>query len=213
MLHMKLVTRFRIIAAVVGIWVFGILFKLTSSLILNKGKIALCLSGTGRYTDEPLKIFIGVFTIVLNFFMPVIVICISYVKMFLALKNTVRNKQYGDSSASDKRVIIITKAKVNVLKTLLSVSVGFFLCWVWSKVYYFVNIGVQRNHLTTYYNNLALVFAFMNCFINPIVYCIQYEAFQRGMMNIFRKFCKMQPQQNHPKIPQLRTVSSGQHCP
>jgi len=74
------------------------------------------------------------------------------------------------------------RAKRNVIKTLAFVSCGFIMCWTWSEVSFFINdLGLVQLDFDGVFYNFTTVMVFTSCCINPVVYGIQYQQFQKGV--------------------------------
>ena len=81
----------------------------------------------------------------------------------------------------------MTKATRNIFKTMLLVSAMFMLCWTWAKIYYLLyNLGLDLSFTSAAYyigNHLGA----LNQMVNPVIYVVQYQAFQEAVRRLFCK--------------------------
>jgi len=81
-----------------------------------------------------------------------------------------------------KTSISTMRAKRNIIKTLILVFIGFIFCWSWSEIYFFLfHIGFIEGDFTGVFYNFTIFMDFVSCCVNPVIYCIQYKQFQRGV--------------------------------
>ena len=105
-----------------------------------------------------------------------------YLSIFVYLH---RKTDIGQNSSrqSDK----LTKAKVNVLKTLICLTILFFLCWIWNISFVFLYAIGVRIPTTGPFNNFSVFMLNINCCVNPFCYAVQYREFQNQAREIFCK--------------------------
>jgi len=83
------------------------------------------------------------------------------------------------------------RARRNIIKTLSLVACSFVLCWSWSE---FTLLLFKLNVITVNFNgtfyNFTFLMVFVSCCTNPVIYCIQYKQFQKGVKWILsRRIC------------------------
>jgi len=81
------------------------------------------------------------------------------------------------------------RAKKNVIKTMLLVSIGFIICTSWNQVFFFLyNLGFFD--VTAFNGNFyhfSVVAMFANCCVNPFIYAVKFRDFQKGLKKLFIK--------------------------
>ncbi|KAJ8045700.1 Alpha-1A adrenergic receptor [Holothuria leucospilota] len=78
-----------------------------------------------------------------------------------------------------------SKIRMNILKTLFLVTILFVICWTpISIVFLIYNLGGKINPTSTIYN-LFVLLAYVNIWINPVVYTFKYRKFQEGLRKTF----------------------------
>jgi hypothetical protein len=132
---------------------------------------------------------VGLFTIVLQFFIPLIIITFAYTKIVLQLRKGVgtNRTQASDNPQDAKRERIMKRARMNVVKTLVMVAVSFVVCWSPNQIIYTMfNCGFKVDFSSTFYH-FTVILAFANCCINPFIYAFQYDQFKSVLFRSCRK--------------------------
>lgn len=187
-IHMKYFTRRRMYLLIVAIWVIGPVYNLFIIPTTSEVKDGLCMLGT-IWPSHTAKMASGIFTFILKYAIIIIVIIICYVKMALSLKKRVSPADTTSgmiSVAEQSRAERMIKARNNVLKTMVIVSVVYVFCWTWNQVYILLfNLGVDVNlqNAGLYYTGIIL--AFLNTVINPFIYTARYKQFQKAARKLF----------------------------
>ena len=79
-------------------------------------------------------------------------------------------------------------ARRNTIKTLLIVGLCFIICWSNNQVYYLMyNLGYDVDWNGIYYQ-FTMLMVFMNCVINPFIYLLKYEDYQKAIKRFFGKY-------------------------
>ena len=78
-------------------------------------------------------------------------------------------------------------ARTNTIKTMLLVAICFIICWVHDEVYYFMyNLGYDADWDGIYFK-FAITMINLNCTVNPFVYLIKYQDYQKALREFFFK--------------------------
>ena len=126
----------------------------------------------------------GIINFTCNFFIPVCIMVYSYTRISLALRSRVapsRTEQTEASATEKERSAKMARVRLNVIKTMGLVCLVFLFCWVWNQVWFLLySAGYQVNWNSRFY--VFTVFCvYLNASINPLIYIIKYEQFQRGV--------------------------------
>ena len=124
--HHTKVTRKRVLIFLPITWILG---------ILEQTWICSCFSaqkGTCAFNDLEMYGITVIAYLVLHFFLPIILVLFLYGHMFIRLKSSVKS---GNDSTSSNRNDVMEKAKNNVFKTMLLITVCYAVCYVFNSVY------------------------------------------------------------------------------
>jgi len=80
----------------------------------------------------------------------------------------------------------ISKARINIIKTLIIVDLGYVLCWSWNEFFVIIfQFGCTQLSFDSSFYKFTVVMVFLSSCINPLIYCSQYKQFQRGVKWVF----------------------------
>ena len=126
--------------------------------------------------------------ICIQFVGPVIILVYCYGRIAWILTKRLGSKLESTSSTSDVETVIkskFLKARNNTIKTVLLVGICFIICWVNDEVYYSMyNLGYDADWNGTYFK-FCVAMVYLNCTVNPFVYLISYQDYQKAL----RVFC------------------------
>ena len=135
--HHTKITRKKVLTILPIVWFLGLLEQcfLCSSFESENGA---CVFG------NPGMFQITVITfLILHFFLPVVLVLFLYGHMFLRLRSAVKSR--SDNTFS-KRNDVMKKAKRNVFKTMLFITMCYAICYVFNSVYVtLVIMGILEN--------------------------------------------------------------------
>ena len=97
----------------------------------------------------------------------------------------------SDSNANKKSAVDAKASKVemNILKTLISVSAAFGLCWVWNIIWTIAYTAKLEFSNNAVYYDFSVMCMFTNVCINPCLYSAQYNQFQDQAKKLFCGQC------------------------
>ena len=161
----------------------------------------------GFWPSSTVRRVVGISLFFVQFFLPLSFITFCYSKMYRLLKAKTAPSTESDITAANADVkkarnevgnAVAAKgpdrnlrARRNILKTLIIVSVCFSLCWSWNAIYYFlINAGLVIHNYRHPYDFFSVIMIYMNCCINPVIYIIHYEQFKRGLKLLKNRFIK-----------------------
>ena len=134
-----------------------------------------------RIVQIVVAFFIG-YSIVI--FIPLGVIIFSYTKIILELRK--RSKARVGNNNQDARNIL-TRANINVIKTLIVVAIFFVICWTPVSINYALyNLGLIDNFVNPTFDAIVV----LNLCVNPFIYCFTYERFQKQVIVMLRGGCQ-----------------------
>ena len=112
--------------------------------------------------------------------LPLIILIFCYGRIVWILHSRISSKTTDSQSNQGDKFEL---ARKNTIKTFLLVALCFFLCWSQNQVYYFMyNLGYKADWDSTYYKN-TVIMVFLNCTVNPFIYLIKYQDYQKALKN------------------------------
>ncbi len=156
--------------------------------------------------------FAQILHIILWFVLPFFCLVFSNTSILLYIRR--RNKKWqSNKSLQSNRAdeAGFEKVELNTLKTLVTVSAAFCLCFILDTVWLFlhkVKAEFSRNEL---FFDVAVILMFINVSINPALYAIQFNDFQVEAKNLFCRKCSTKTNKEISGN-NLETVSSLANC-
>ena len=136
--HHTKVTRKKVLMLLPIVWFLGILEQCCVSLTF-KSENGTCVFGTPQMFQITVITFL-----IFHFFLPVILVIILYGHMIVKLRNAV--KLGNGTTSSSNRNDTMEKAKNNVFKTMLFITICYAVCYVFNSIYVTLSIvGVLEN--------------------------------------------------------------------
>ena len=140
---------------------------------------------------------VGVMTFLITYLIPLSLMMFTYFQIIRQLRHRVKpvepNQEINTISAEnqrsqpnrDNKPSARSTANKNIVKTMLSVSTVYTICWGPAAFNYLVyNLGVQVDFTSTWFH-ITKVFVNANMCANPFVYAMQYRKFQDGLKRAF----------------------------
>ena len=124
--------------------------------------------------------------IIVEFFIPIALIAFCYTRLFFRLKTKVSSSQPGQPAVQaqpgDATPDRNARARRNILKTLIIVSMCYFFCWIWNQMHYLLsNLGFIERTFDTPFDTFSTFCIYINCCVNPFIYIFHYEQFRKGL--------------------------------
>ena len=173
--HKVHVTRGVVWGSMVGAWLTAFLFQLAVKMPFQEVRDGRC---TRNKPLPQLKKAMGVLTVAFYYFIPVSFILLTYGHMAYSLRTRVSPLT---TTTGNVREQSMTRARKNVLKTLILVIVAFIACWTLNQItYLLLNLGYNVDRTSDYFF-IIRVFIVVNCAINPFIYVAKYTAYQKAL--------------------------------
>ncbi|XP_071792663.1 alpha-1A adrenergic receptor-like [Asterias amurensis] len=171
----------------VGVWLIGIALKSYSFMIYT------VIDGICKFKPIPGSNIIGPLLIILQYFVPSIIMLLSYTHITVTLKKSAEQvaplslDRRGAPSAPGERIVneqqeSLLRARRNTFKTLVIVFAIFLVCWTPSQTTFFLfNMGWIKIDFDGPLMVFNTVLVASNCCINPIIYSFKYKQFRKAM--------------------------------
>ena len=167
-------------------FVWSISFSLRFTYLMSTSKV---VEGNCSIRDSSaaFKIsgFISLFTLVLNFIFPVIIMICCLCRMAWVM----HKKTVQVSVATGTNAKTFTNARVNIMKTLAMFLVILIVCWLSIFIEYFLSVVelIDKKFFSSWIYGLNMSFLFLSCSANPLVYAIKYKKFREGFLQLLER--------------------------
>ncbi|XP_072168391.1 neuropeptide receptor 15-like [Diadema setosum] len=162
-------------------WIFGCVHMV---YLIPITKVADGTCYRFLWPTELMQPAIGIYTFFILFACPFGLMTVQY---GVIVKTLLKEPAYQDDkmSAIHHKADYRNRARRNIIRTMITLSVCYFLCYAPNNIFYMIyclGANVDLNGLAYY---VSVCIAFINIWINPFVYALQYRKFQRGLKKVF----------------------------
>nr|XP_054767374.1 galanin receptor 2a-like [Lytechinus pictus] len=182
---------YRRAAAMVSIpWLLGFGYE-TYWAAVNRYSDGQCII---HYDSFFVQAFLGVFSCTIQFIIPLAIMAFVYINIAKVLRQRVEdiapcppatsspNNHQQPTQQPNYRL----KARKNVIKTLLVVSITYVICLTPNTITYLhFNLGGELDFDGQLFY-FTVYLAFLNMCVNPFIYTFKYHKFQKGLRKLFR---------------------------
>ncbi|XP_038055010.1 galanin receptor 2b-like [Patiria miniata] len=193
--HTRFFTRRLVIILTVGSWVVGIAEQGVYIAVVQDFVDGRCFFESSSRTRP-----IGTVFIILQFFVPVFLMFLAYIAIIYVLVRSAKRVgvQPHVATASGTEAETgpvphrvesqggsLLRAGRNTFKTLLIVTISYFICWAPNSIIFFLfNLGWPLDFTSVSYIISVSLVAVNSC-INPVIYGIKYKRFRQGLRKLF----------------------------
>ena len=134
------------------------------------------------YVNQTWKKACGVVLFVTQYLLPITVFITCYIRMFMRLRTQVHPlaPSIGNEAALQK-----ARARRNLLKTLFAVVVGYLLCNSFNQLMVLASTFGAPVDFSSYYYHVTVIAMFSNCCVNPFLYALKYQTYQKELRKLF----------------------------
>jgi 7 transmembrane receptor (rhodopsin family) len=171
--HKMWLTRRRVFAAMISVWVLGVVYKCLGVLPVMKVVNGVCKSG--QYANGAAATVGSLYNVIGEFLFPFCIITVCYVKISRA------TRKVNFSAAGPQ----MTRVRRNIFKILTIFIVCFVLCAGPKQIFLILYStgGVSVDFTGPLYTGCVFL-NYLICCINPFIFLFKYEDFQRGVKTI-----------------------------
>ncbi|XP_022110741.1 nociceptin receptor-like [Acanthaster planci] len=171
--HRNRLTGKRLSCTMVGVWICGWLPEapiLWTTYSSND-------SCHATWPSHLVQAVTGILILLWELVIPISIMIFAYTKVSLELRK--RSKARVRNNDARK---MLSKANMNVTKTLVVVAICFAVCWIPTDVnYILLNLGLNGNSTDSVFYQATGAIVVINLCINPIIYCFTYDRFKKQL--------------------------------
>ena len=173
------------IIAMVCVWICGpayhFSYQLPTSEIIN----GVCYP-FAIWPNQAIQRVVGVMTIIVQYVFPICFMVCCYAKMAITLRMRIHPTSQIDG--------IMARARRNVMRTLIIVSITFVLCWTSNQVVFLLYLMGYSTDFGSAWYHFTVMAVLCNSCLNPFIYIAKYKQFQVGAKQFMsRLFSKCRP--------------------
>jgi hypothetical protein len=188
LIHRASFSRWKATLSIGLVWTIGIGYNLLVNLPTSAVVDGQCMMQV--FWPSQVAMADNVVHFSLQYLIPINVFVYCYTKMALVLYRgsiSVTAPQNGGPKADTKTMSTSSKrALYNIVKTMILVSVAFFICFSpnqWLFFLYRFNLFDWRIFYNPIYN-ISVIAMYLNCCINPAIYAASYKQFQSAVRQL-----------------------------
>ncbi|XP_006825397.1 bombesin receptor subtype-3-like [Saccoglossus kowalevskii] len=177
----------RIISAFV--WLIPFSLELLWAFAVSNSNMGYC---SIKWYDDVAQMASGVFFFCMEWVIPVSAMAFTYSSILVTLWRRSSNQRLQEGSRKqrrdgnkDKTVPLVERARRNATKTLFIVALAYLICWTPQAWEYFLYSVLHVLPLHSVFHDIAILLAFTNMCVNPVIYTLQYEPFRKGVATLF----------------------------
>ncbi len=197
-------------ALVISIWLFGVFIQCV--IVMPTTAI---IEGTCMifhvFVHQHLRKAVMILMVVIYLYFPISVMIFCHYKMYrMVIKRSLTFRTTHMTLTSENaREAKLARASRNIIKTLFIACMCFFLCWILNNVFcVLLSFGfISASFFTHPMYDISVCLAFCNCCTNPIIYTLQYQAFQTASRQMFCGKTKKELQQQELSSSESRPVN------
>ena len=171
--HKLHVNRKWVVASVAVAWIYGVMFHVVTKVPTARVFEGRCL--LYQWPTVAIGRLAGAITVLVMYIGPLTIIFFTYGHMVITLRTRVNP---DDASAGMSRAI------KNVIRTMVIVTIGLILCLTINQMYFLLfNLGFDLDLQSELFHS-AVLLSLVNCTINPFIYLVTYQAYQRALLKL-----------------------------
>ena len=185
LLHKAHLLNVKVIPIICFVWLLSLLLRfihISSSFHSFTGSCLPNSSFPASLTSD----VIGIFTIVLSFMFPAVIMIYCLCHMAWAMHKKAR-RVFPLTGSSETTTY--TRAKVNILKTLVLFLAIILVCWLGIFFEYFLYVFeiIDATFFSNWIHQLNISLLFLSCSFNPFIYAVKYKKFKDGCSKLMKR--------------------------
>ena len=207
--HKNNCTEIKIKLCMLAAWLIGPVYNLAYEVPTTKIIDGECYPFS-IWPSSMTQRIVGVLTFLLQYFLPLVVISACYTRMALMVHSRVvpmvTQASGGVVPAINPKMV---RARKNIIKTLVIVSICFILCWTSNEFFILLYFLGHPTDFSGSFYHFTVVAVFTNCCVNPFIYAAKYEEFQTGLRHLLGIGSKVHPNSVDTSSTRVHTAEAG----
>ena len=190
--------RKRMVLVAILTWLLGFLPDCTWAIVHDITAPGECYAS---FKSKYARVVAGIVVFTVTFLAPLSLMVFAYFQIIRQLRRNARRVGQNElvhsvelaSNSSGNRnnrpnQVVDVKSKVNrnIIKTMVTVSTVYGMCWAPSAMTYFLyNLGLIDINWDGPWDAVCEITVSCNMIINPFIYTMQYKQFQEGLKKVF----------------------------
>ncbi len=180
--HRNYCSLFKIKVSMCAAWIIGFTYAINTTLLFHVNQ-KQCRFNHNLGVGVEVPVFCLV--LLVEYIIPVVLMSFSYIRILLLL----RDKLTDNGTVSQQADVVLSKAKRNVILTMLITGIMFFICWTpleMMRLLFSFNIISTREPAVARVRSVFTGLVMCNMSVNPVVYCFKYELFRTQLKQLVR---------------------------
>ena len=191
--HQKLFTKECVKGYCFIVWCIGFAFQIYLPIVHHVESNGQCKF---EWPNKVAQMAMGTFVFVAEYFIPLIIMTLSYSLIWWQLKKRTRSKTKIKAFSAGKR---------NVTVTLCLVFISYVICWSPDALaYFYFNLGGSYDFNSTTHH-FVMILVLCNMLTNPCIYAFKYDRFRQQLKALIA-CCQTETQGN---ISRSKTSTDG----
>ena len=180
--------------SIVGIWVVAAVFAIAPAFGLS----TYTYNGQGGHQCAPYEasvpgyIYIGLL-LTIGIVVPCTTMLYCYYKLYNMAHLHIRRMRINDTEGGNHFRQRLSSVESHLINTLIIMVIALFICWMPSLIFYILSFTTSLS--SKKFDTFVLLCNFANSVVNPILYAMRQNDFQRGFRQLMRRFCSSKPDQ------------------
>ncbi len=173
-------TRNTVCRIISVVWILGIGYMFSFGIgTSGVTKSAICIVWD-LFPSQSIGNFLSILYFLASFPIPVSIMLICYVRMLIVFKTRVHPTIVGLDTENERQTKTL-KVRMNIFKTMATISIIFVLCWFCITTWYLMKSFGYPFSRTNWFYHISVYTCNVNSIINPFIYIAKYTQFQKGL--------------------------------
>ena len=175
--HAKYATR--------AVWFTAVVFAIAPAFGWSKYARRTGAHHCSPYDTSVPGYIYAILMVVIGFLMPCATMLYCYCKLYMMMHSHVRRMRVNDAANTNSREQSLSSVESHLINTLIIMVVVLFICWMPALIFYILSF--TGSLVSNIFSSMFLICILGTSAVNPIVYVMREQAFQKGFRRIIRR--------------------------